>query len=241
MPPVLHVLPFSTYSEKALWALKCAGIEPDVRSYLPGPHARKVKAVSGQTSVPVLEVPGQVVAGSNEIAAFAHASNPNAGLIPDRHRAEIMDWQAEFDQMGHVLRATFVLALKDRPKAIRDILTGGALVGRVSLYRTLFPLIGSILQRSSRSAAPDLSAAWEASQALLARACEAAGSSGYIVGESFTLADLTAAALYHPVVLPEGALGADYARTRPEMALWQDRWAGHPGRAYVERIYCDHR
>ena len=70
----------------------------------------------------------------------------------------------------------------------------------------------------------------------------AASDTGYLVGDQFTLADLTAAALSYPLIWPEHALGARYANTRREDLLaWHLRWKGHGIEDYVARIYRDHR
>ena len=71
---------------------------------------------------------------------------------------------------------------------------------------------------------------------------DAASDSGDLVGDQFTLADLTSAALSYPLIWPEQALGARYANTRREDLLaWHLRWKGHGIEDYVARIYRDHR
>lgn len=67
------------------------------------------------------------------------------------------------------------------------------------------------------------------------------GSSGYLVGKSFSVADLTAASLLFPLVMP-GQYEYEYPDPVPEG--WERLRAEHRGRPaweYVERTYERHR
>jgi glutathione S-transferase len=76
-------------------------------------------------------------------------------------------------------------------------------------------------------------------QALEFVAKEAAGT-GYLVGNGFSIADLTCAALLMPAVDVADLGGPPTAVTAAEEA-WLARWATHPGAAWVREIYRRHR
>ncbi|MFT4046122.1 MAG: hypothetical protein QM661_05430 [Solimonas sp.] len=64
---------------------------------------------------------------------------------------------------------------------------------------------------------------------------------GYLVGDRFSIADLTAAVILFPTCLPP-----EYpvAVPEPRPAGWQrwlGRWRDHAGCDYVRRMYREHR
>ena len=64
---------------------------------------------------------------------------------------------------------------------------------------------------------------------------------GYLVGDRFSVADLTAAAILQPTCLPP-----EYPVVVPEprpagWQRWLDRWHDHAGCDYVRRMYREHR
>src|SRR6267143_212223 len=62
-----------------------------------------------------------------------------------------------------------------------------------------------------------------------------AGTDGYLVGEQFSVADLTAAALLSPTVFPpECPAGVPEPRA-PGLRTWLARWADHPAIAWINR------
>ena len=64
--------------------------------------------------------------------------------------------------------------------------------------------------------------------------------SGYLVGDAFTVADLTAAALFTPVLAPPERPFAPRAVTAPVQEL-RDELAARPGGAWVAEMYHRHR
>jgi glutathione S-transferase len=65
--------------------------------------------------------------------------------------------------------------------------------------------------------------------------------SGHLVGGQFTVADLTAAALLGPAVMPSGTT-MDLPEPRPApVRAWLARWHGHPGASWVRAQYRGHR
>jgi glutathione S-transferase len=68
-----------------------------------------------------------------------------------------------------------------------------------------------------------------------------AGPGGYLVGDAFTVADLTAASMLAEVANPP-----DSPVSRPEplpdpLATWLGEWHDHPGTRWVRNIYAKHR
>ena len=61
----------------------------------------------------------------------------------------------------------------------------------------------------------------------------------YLVGESFTVADLTAAALFYPLVLPPG--GPELPPPPEVLERFREPLEGRPGFRWVERMFAKHR
>ena len=65
--------------------------------------------------------------------------------------------------------------------------------------------------------------------------------SGYLVGDSFSIADLTAASLFYPVVSPANFPYPLIAEVPPEARDLLDSLAARPGGRWVATMYERHR
>ena len=74
----------------------------------------------------------------------------------------------------------------------------------------------------------------------LDRVQEEIGPSGYLVGDSFSVADLTAASLLAPIVRPPEFAGRAKQFTPGAQAL-ADELGGHPTFAWVREMFARHR
>ena len=70
---------------------------------------------------------------------------------------------------------------------------------------------------------------------------ERSGATGYLVGDCFTCADLTAAALLAPCCNPPGTSMERPVPMPGPVAAWVGMLADHPGIAWVLGIYARHR
>ncbi|HSP99476.1 MAG TPA: glutathione binding-like protein [Candidatus Dormibacteraeota bacterium] len=70
---------------------------------------------------------------------------------------------------------------------------------------------------------------------------EHAGPNGYLVGDRFTIADLAAAAILSPAVQPAEFPYPAPQPLSPTFRRFLDRWADHPGAAWVRDMYRRHR
>src|SRR5207244_470877 len=113
--PVLWQFTYSHFNEKARWALDFKGVPHVRRSLLPGPHAVKIRRMTGQSAVPVLELDGRAIHDSSRIIAALEEAYPDPPLYPrdqaDRRRAiELEDFLD--DELGpHIRRYAFYLLL----------------------------------------------------------------------------------------------------------------------------------
>jgi glutathione S-transferase len=235
---------FSHYNEKARWALDYKGIAHSRRSLLPGLHILPVLRASRQRQVPVLRDGGEVIPGSAAIADYLERRQPAPPLYPadPAERARALEIQRWFDEeIGPIVRVAFFVEVLPDGRYAPSLFTGGTgALGRAA-YGAMFPGIRAVMRRDMRLTA-------ERAADGLARGREAfdfvvqhAGPSGYLVGNRFTIADLAAAALLSPAVLPDEF---PYLPPRPygaALTSWLARWADHPGAAWVREMYRRHR
>lgn len=67
------------------------------------------------------------------------------------------------------------------------------------------------------------------------------GSSGYLVGDRFTVADLAAASLFYPIVTPPSFPYPSVTEVPASAQEFLDSPAGRPGGRWAARIYERHR
>jgi glutathione S-transferase len=243
--PLLWHIAVSHFSEKARWAL----------DYKEVPHRRRAVAVPGthiaasiwltrgaSQTFPVLEIDGRAIGDSTEIIAVLEGTYPEPPLYPaERRRAlEIEDFFDE--ELGPHLRPLAFHELGKDPerfKAVIERTAPGPLTriggGAVAYARTYTGLrFGVRDEEAAALARVKIVAALDRLEAEL-------GSGEYLVGDSFSVADLTAAALFYPLVLPDQ--GPLPATEEPPAGMEEFRapLRERPGYQWVEEMFRRHR
>lgn len=247
--PVLWHIGVSHYSEKARWALAYKGVEHRRRAPMPGPHMLYALWLTrgAAKTFPVLELDGRTVGDSTAIVAALEGRYPEPPLYPadfdDRRRAlELEEWFDE--ELGPHIRllgwhevtrdpgdALSEVAARNLPPALRRI---GPLRAGAARFGSLFA--GLRYGVKSEEAA---SRARERVLAALDRLESELGGNDYLIGDSFTVADLTAAALFYPLVLPpEGPRLPDLP---PALEAFRASHRDRPGYRWVEEMFRRHR
>jgi glutathione S-transferase len=195
---LLWHIPLSQYSEKVRWALDYKGIAH--RRRVLGPDCLiRVWCATGQRKLPVLWLDGRAVADSTRIIAALEEHYPERPLYPrdtaSRQRALALEEDLD-ETLGQALRAAIMTPLfrHDPDVALRVLTT--AMGGKT--YRTLRPLLRffpSFYRFRHRIRENNLERDRITVAAALDRIEQERQSRAYLVGESFTVPDLTAAAL----------------------------------------------
>jgi glutathione S-transferase len=247
--PLLWHIPVSHYSEKARWALAHKGIEHDRKSPPPGAHiAYALWLTRGRhVTFPVLTLDGRKIGDSTAIIAALEKRCPERPLYPedpaDRRRAlEIEDL---FDEelgpqirllVWHVLRTDPArmdgLGYTMLPPAVRDKRWAQSAAGR----------FGSVYTNARFRVASDERA--EAAKAKVVAAVDRLETEldggEYMVGDSFSVADLTAASLLYPIVNPpEGP--SIIPDGNPELEEFFEPLRERPGGAWIREMFARHR
>jgi glutathione S-transferase len=249
--PVLWHIPVSHYNEKVRWALAWKGVEHERRAPPPGAHMAVALWLTrgAHKTFPVLTLDGRSIGDSTAIIAALEERWPEPPLYPadpgERRRAleleELFDeelgpqmrllvWHeftsgGEGPDLGPVAAASLPSALR-RFGAVRTLATAGA-SGFVKLRFSVADADRAAEARLKIAAAMD-------------RLELELGDREYLAGDTFTVADLTAASLFYPIALPpEGPqLITDVPPALEEFfAQFRDR----RGYAYVEEMFARHR
>lgn len=235
----------SHYNEKARWALDYKRLAHRRHTLLPGPHRITAQRVSKQPQVPFLRVAGgAIVAGSSDIIDYLERTYPVPALYPpdEKERARALEIQQWFDhEIGpEIRRAKFFDILPDAGYVV-ELFAGRKDLLTRSLYRLAFPVVRGVMRREMQITPESAERARERTRAALDFVAQEAGADGYIAGAAFSVADLTAAAMLALTVsLPGTTMACPEPPTGVE-SHWRSHWAGHPGTAWVERIYRLHR
>jgi glutathione S-transferase len=112
----------------------------------------------------------------------------------------------------------------------------------MGLLKTISPLFCRVVKRRFRIRPETVERSRERVRAAFDKIESEVGPSGYLVGESFTVADLTAASILGIVVMPPGFAYIRFHDERTAQSQrFRDSLKDHPGFAWVEDIYARHR
>jgi glutathione S-transferase len=245
--PTLWQIDVSHYSEKARWALAWKGVEHRRRAPVPGAHMAVALWLTrgAQYTFPVLSIGGRRIGDSTEIVAVLEELYPEPPLYPadaaERRRA--LELEEFFDEeLGPYIRQLAWYELGKDPERFAELMKQAApgplaRFGRASAayaraYTTLRFRAGSA-REAERGRAKVLAA--------LDRLEAELGEGEYLVGEKFSVADLTAASLFYPLVLPEeGPLEADSPTARG-FAAFREPLLERRGVQWVKEMFRCHR
>ncbi len=242
--PVLWQFRASHFNEKVRWALDWKGIVHERRSLLPGPHMPVVLWLTGQKSVPVLRVGGEIVHDSTRIIADLERRFPERPLYPadPALRARALELEEFFDEEfgPHVRRCVFHAVLPDTGFAA-DLMTPGFSPTTKAIYRAAFPVTRVLMKLDMGLTDNGAARSLARIEAAFDRLDREIGPHGYLAGDSFSVADLTAAALLSPLVFPAEYPYPVPSPLPPAGRRIQERFAGRPGFAWAGEIYRRHR
>jgi glutathione S-transferase len=247
--PTLIQLDISHYSEKVRWALDFKEVPHRRRSPLPGSHIPIAFALTRGESItlPLLQLDGRTIADSTAILAAIEERWPDPPLYPadPEQRRRALELETFFDEeLGPSARLLPFHELTNEPEMFAEVAAAavpgplGKAKGLVGLYaRTYTGLrFGVRDEEAAAEAREKIVLAFDRLEVEL----DASGT-GFLVGERFGVADLTAASLFYPVVGPdEGPLPSEIP-TPPALESFRESLGDRPGYRWVEETFRRHR
>ena len=241
----LITVPFSHYCEKARWGLDHAGIPFVEEGHVPLFHWLATRGAGGGRTVPVLVADDGVYADSTDILRFCDRRAP-AGrrLYPPGVETAVAALEERFDEElgAHVRRVAYRHVLPE-PGLVFGFARGRVPSWERALLRAVYPLarayMGRVIVLDDAATARSLAAVetlWRDVDGMLADGRR------YLVGDGFTAADLTFAALGGPLVMPPEYVWIPGETVAPAAmrALCARMRETRPG-AFALRMYRDHR
>jgi glutathione S-transferase len=244
--PVLWQLQLSHYVEKVRWALDYKCVPHIRRSLLPGVHVREARRLTGDTSTaPVLTIEGRSIGDSTRIIGAIEQRWPQPSLYPadPAQRRRALELEEFFDEeLGPHIRRAFYSELLGQSELLVPLFTNGDPAAAQTLRMALPALCAGIRQRFDVTAekAAESRAKTVAAMDRLERELSP---TGFLVGDCFTVADLTAAALFYPVARPPEfpyAMVADDGLSE-SWRMFHTSLAQRPGGRWVAATYRRYR
>jgi glutathione S-transferase len=244
--PVLWHLDISHFNEKARWALDYKGIPHERRSVFPGMQELRARMLRGGTStLPVIDLGGTRIGDSTRIIEALEREWPEPALYPadpdERRRAlELEDF---FDEhCAHELRRVLFNPMLRHPELMAEA-TGTDRRRGGAVMKPVFPLVSRAVRMKYGVKPGPVAEGRVKVMAAFDRLEAELGPDGYLVGGSFSVADLTAAAILSPLVMPPEFPyhQIDAARWPDEAKEFRDSVAGRPAFEWVLEMYRRHR
>jgi glutathione S-transferase len=243
-PPLLWHIPFSHFNEKVRWALDFKNI-PHRRRPVGADYLFKAWRATGRGTLPILFLDGRAIGDSTAIIAALEQRQPEPALYPKdpaqlRRALELEEYLDE--GLGPSLRAAIVTPLfsEDPELALRVLMTGMP----AQAYRNLRPLV-RIFPAFYRFRHKIKAQRLQQDRATVTQALDRIGRelqpNGYLVGETFSVADLTAAALLSPVLQPAEIQYPLTVSLPDSVRQYQQDLTRHPAAQWSLEMYRRHR
>jgi glutathione S-transferase len=247
--PTLWQIDISHYSEKVRWALEFKGIDHVRRSPMPGTHIPIALALTrgAKPTVPVLQLEGRAIGDSTEIIAALEARYPDPPLYPidaeELTRAiELEEWFD--DNLGPHARLLPFYELIQEPEIFAEVAAKsvpgplGKAKPVVGAYARAYTSVrwGANSDGEAEKARAAIAAAFDKLEEELDK-----GEGEFLVGGHLSVADITAASLFYPVVVPpEGPLDPNLPRP-PALERFRQSLSDRRGFKWVEETFRRHR
>ena len=245
---VLVTIPISHFCEKARWALERAGLDYEERRHIQLVHWLAAKRWGGDITAPVLATPEGVYAQSHDILRYADEHLPAATrLYPSdpTERAEVVALEERFGA---------VLGVEGRRWLYHEVFKDARrfssynLEGVPGWERRVFPVVLApakvVIRRyldiddaTAARAVTRVDAELDAVGEMLSDGRR------FLVGDRFSAADLSFAALCAPLIVP-----VQYGTPLPQpdvmppaMATLVEGWRAHPAGRFATRMFAEQR
>jgi glutathione S-transferase len=242
---VLWHIELSHYNEKARWALDYKGVPYERRVPMPGLHGVRalVETRGAQRRLPVLRLEGTTIGDSTAIIAALEQHTPEPPLYPadpaERERALALEDYFDEQLAPEVRRFGWHHLLPD-DDAMAGALFRGTSPARARVLKAIAPAARVVTRRDYGIDPDSDEAPRRAIRAAMDRLESELRPSGYLAGNAFSVADLTAAALFTPIVrpperpfLPEGM--------PPAVAEFGRELTERQGGQWILETYARHR
>jgi len=240
-PTILNTFALSHFCENARWALDHKGVSYTEVSWAPMLHMLRTWRLK-KTYTPVLRIDGRVIQESAEICAYLEERFPEPALVPARHREEVLRVADEARSIGPHVRRMAYLAIGEDSKLLEKAWALNVGRAEARMHKLVFPASRRLAFKALR-VNPEAAAVSEkiVRDFLEERDASFRDPTRFLVGHTFTLADLTMASILSPLARP-----AEHP-FYPRMAYgktgdaWVEKMRGYRMIDWVRGCYARHR
>src|SRR5215468_6050381 len=227
MIPRLLTIPFSHFCEKARWAADHQGYVYREEKHLPGAHILPARRSGGRT-LPILVTSSRTFTDSTDILQHLDTlAPPSLRLFPadPSLRREVEALEELFDtRLGKATRVYAYHHGLPSPDSLHRLLGPSMSPLQRLAFRVALPLLGPRIRRRYRIDAASAEKAATTIHEVFAEVTARILHNGtrYLVGDAFTAADLTFAALAAPSILPpmHPCLSSNLEGEPPGLKVW---------------------
>lgn len=204
----LYQFPLSHYCEKTRWHLEIKGIDFTYRNMIPGLHTIPAWLLARQRSLPIFTDHQLTIGDSTKIALYLEKNYTQFPLLAmnEIQKKQVLEFEEWFDELGDHVRRICWSSIIDRPDIIHIffnfkgysqfqhfVTQYNQAILRFMLRHTfkIYPKQVAISQRRVEDAFLQIEKWLEGNP------------ENYLVGNTFTLADLTAASMLAPLIGPD--------------------------------------
>jgi glutathione S-transferase len=244
-PYRLITISVSHYCEKARWALTKLQIPFVEEAHMPPFHRFATSRVGGK-STPVLMTDAGALTDSTDILKYLDSIAPaNAKLYPTdpKQRGQVEELQHLFDsQLGPAVRCWAYFYVMNDYHFMKSRWGQGVPSVERALFPVVFPLMRKVVRQSYNITPESAAKAYEQIKSIFEKVSELlADGRTYLVGDNFSAADLTFAALAAPAVQPpeHPIKGSSLQKLPPKLVSEISAFRKTPAGAFVLRLYRD--
>ncbi len=244
MDVVLWHFPVSHYNEKVRWALDWKGIAHE-RKVLAADYLPRALLATGKPTLPILFLNGKAITDSTAIIEALEAAVPAPALYPPdrtdcRRALELENFLDE--ELGSPVRTALVgWAFYAEPEMAVRVLSTGMSSSARSLITRMLPVFRPFYTWRHGIRRDNVDAARAAVHQCLDRIEGEIQPSGYLAGDRFSIADLTAASLLAPILQPKGMEFPADEGAAASFASYRETVVGHPAAQWATGIFERHR
>ncbi len=242
---VLWHIELSHYNEKVRWALDYKGIPHQRRVPMPGLHGMRAMVLTrgAQRRLPVLDLEGRRIGDSTAIIAALEQYRPEPPLYPEdpAQQARALALEEYFDEglAPELRRFVWHHTLPDTDAVSASLFTKPSPT-RERLLRATAPVATRLVRADYAVSAESAVRARGEVVAAMDRLEAELQPSGYLVGEDFSVADLTGASLFTPLLAPPERPYVP-STVVPAVAELREELSARPGGEWVNEMYARHR
>ena len=198
----LYQFPISHYCEKIRWALDYKHLNYQIINLLPALHIRATKKLSNNSALPIIDHDGCIVQNSSDILNYLDHTFPENNLTPNDSnlRQQSIDWENYVDkEIGLNVRCFLYHVLLEYPEIIIAFFAHQCAWYGKPFVKMIFPAMKKNMRQNLQINVSTAEQAKNNLQSAIENIYLNRQATGFLVGNSFSRADLAAASLLAPL------------------------------------------